>query len=148
MLIQIIFALGLAQSPDAALKARPNHIADVSRRFDLAAYPIEKAHKVRAVDSRDVASPYAMPGLRSSFLPDTRWAPGLSGGAGSVPQAQSELARLGGTYASSRNAAGMYGGGLDLVTYKAAKFGFEAKDHLGDGRRFSLSAGVKFRWGK
>lgn len=94
MLLPLVFALGLAQSQDVTLSIgshmgedfksgrylgvnyahlikKTNSLA-LSGVFDFVASPNRKADFINPQGSRDVATFFAMPGLRVSFKPDAR----------------------------------------------------------------------------
>lgn len=172
MLVPIIFALGLAQSQDLTLslgvvkggETKPGQYFGanyahrlvkgekyaVSGQVDFLASPNQKINRVNPAGSRDVASLYAMPGLRFSFQPEARWSPFVAGGLGLASFEQSALLQNGVAFPGSRvknQIGGMYGGGVDLKVFRFAGLRFEAKDYIVDGHNFGVGIGLHFRWG-
>jgi len=100
--------------------------------------------------SRDVASLFAMPGLRVSLKPTAKISPFVNGGLGLAVYEESMLLQNGSPFPGSRTSnhfGGMFGGGVDLKVYKFAGLRFEAKDYYAKRHNVALGVGLHFRWG-
>jgi opacity protein-like surface antigen len=172
MLLPLVFALGLAQSQDLTLslgshlgqdyksgmflganyahRIKTNTNLTLSGVVDFVASPNRKADFINPLGSRDVASLFAMPGLRLSFKPDSRLSPFVTGGLGLAVYEQSQLLQNGAPFPGSRvtnHFGGMFGGGVDLKAYRFAGLRFEAKDYYSQRHNILLGIGLHFRFG-
>ncbi|MBM3763559.1 MAG: hypothetical protein FJW36_25415 [Acidobacteria bacterium] len=172
MLLPLVFALGLPQSQDVTLSIGShmgedfksgrylgvNHAHRIKKTnslalsgvFDFIASPNRKADFVNPQGSRDVASLFAMPGLRVSFNPKARLSPFVTGGLGLAVYEQSQLLQNAAPFPGSRGTSHfgvMFGGGVDFKVYRFVGLRFDARNYYAQRNNILLGVGLNFRFG-
>lgn len=144
------FGSGRALGVSAAQKVWQKDRLALSGQFDFLASPNRKASVANPLGSRDVASLFAVPGLKLDVARGARVAPFLAGGVGWAVYEQSELLQNGQRFPGSRSnteAVWLYGGGVDVKLHRFVALRFEVKDYFASRHNVVFATGLNLRWG-